>query len=311
MCLFSFVICGRTVFLAAWSLVKILNWSYLRTYCARYMAYLAVEQRGVIPDHLKPAIYPKMAQDAMQGEAPGSSAGGEQPKFTSIVEREDGRFHHVIVKFSPPIDTASGRRWADLLIEEHLALEVLAHHGIAAATTAVIDAGGRIFLEVVRFDRTGLRGRRPMVTLATLNGDLGMLDRSWSAVARELGRTAQLPQEDIANMEILDLYGALIGNTDKHQGNIAFTWTFEQQYRLLDAYDMLPMLYRPNAHGEIVAREWDATSIARHQLRHLDQCYQMAQQFWAQVQGDRRISDDFKAIAQQHMQSLARIMPGA
>ena len=243
----------------------------------------------------------------MQGEAPGSSAGGEQPKFTAAVERggEGNMIEHVIVKFSPQVDTASGLRWGDLLVCEHLALEVLAAHQIAAARTSILEAGGRVFLEMIRFDRVGLHGRLPMATFAALDGDLGMLDQNWTAVARELGRLATLSAADVRTVEILDLYGALIGNTDRHHGNIALAWTFAQRHSLLDAYDMLPMLYRPNAHGEIVRRAWVPNVGAGLELQHLPLCHSMAKQFWRRVLEDQRISPDFKkTVADRHLSTL-------
>ncbi|MDQ2822853.1 MAG: HipA domain-containing protein [Pseudomonadota bacterium] len=254
--------------------------------------------------------YPDMARHAMQGEPPGSSAGGEQPKFTAIVARDDDAqtIEHVIVKFSPQVDAASGRRWGDLLICEHLALETLASYQIAAAKTTILDAGGRVFLEVVRFDRVGLHGRLPMATFSALDGDLGMLDQSWTAVAQELARLGQLSAADVQTVEILDLFGALIGNTDKHHGNIALAWTLEERHTLLAAYDMLPMLYRPNAHGEIVPRDWMPDVGARLALQHLPRCCQMAQDFWRRVLADGRISQDFKhTVAARHLRTLQQV----
>lgn len=263
------------------------------------------------PESERAQRYPRMAEHAMQGEAPGSSAGGEQPKFTALVDRMDGRqtIEHVIVKFSPKVDSRNGRRWGDLLVCEHLALEVLDRHGIAAARTSILEGGDRVFLEVVRFDRAGLKGRRPMATFAALDGDLGMMDKSWTAVAHELGHLKELPSQDIETVEILDLYGALIGNTDKHHGNIAVAWTLERRHRLLDAYDMLPMLYRPNTHGEIVAREWKP-DLSRLALRHLALCHDMASQFWQVVLDDQRISPDFKeTVAWPHLATLRTLTP--
>jgi len=278
---------------------------------ARYIESSAVEERSVIPDEERAQRYPGMAEESMQGEAPGSSAGGEQPKFTAVIRRDanSGLIEHVIVKFSPPLDMPSGRRWGDLLVCEHLALQVLARNGIAAANTSILEFKERVFLEVVRFDRVGLKGRRPMATFSALDGDLGMMDQSWTAVARELGRLGELAEKDIVTVEILDLFGALIGNTDKHHGNIAVAWTFERKHRLLDAYDMLPMLYRPNAHGEIVAREWTANYLGRLELRHLSKCLDMAIQFWRDVLNDSRISDDFKGIAERHMTASRPLVP--
>lgn len=278
---------------------------------ARYLTAIASDAALVIPENERAMRYPGMAEDSMQGEPPGSSAGGEQPKFTAMIRPAgtEASHEHVIVKFSPRIGTASGRRWADLLICEHLALEVLARNGIAAAKTSILEAGERIFLEVVRFDRVGLRGRRPMSTFHALDGDLGMMDQPWSAVARELGRLGLLQGKDIETVEILDLYGALIGNTDKHHGNIAVAWSFENGHRLLPAYDMLPMYYRPNAHGEIVERAWTPALIGRLEFRHLPRCFNMAAEFWNEVLAAPQISADFKEVAQRHFLEVRKLVP--
>jgi hypothetical protein len=277
---------------------------------ARYMADMAKAEESILLEADRVARYPAMAEHSMQGESPGSSAGGEQPKFTAVVRRggESETIEHVIVKFSPQVDKSSGRRWGDLLVCEHLALEVLARHQIAAAKTSILEAGRRIFLEVVRVDRVGLKGRRPMATFSALDGDLGMMDENWTAVARELHRRGELAQKDVETVEILDLYGALIGNTDKHHGNIALAWEFGQEHRLLEAYDMLPMLYRPNTHGEIVEREWRPNLGARLELRHLSQCFEMAHQFWTDVLGDNRVSQEFKEnVATRHLETLCNL----
>lgn len=280
---------------------------------ARYLAELPTLAQSLLPEAQRHERYPVMAGHAMQGEPPGSSAGGEQPKFTAVLQRAFAptKIEHVIVKFSPPLDTPGGRRWGDLLLCEHLALEVLANHGIATASTAILEAGNRMFLEVVRFDRNGLTGRLPMATLSALDGDLGMLDQSWTAAAQELARLGQLPDDDVATVEILDLYGALIGNTDRHHGNLAVSWEFDQPYRLLPAYDMLPMLYRPNAHGEVVGRPWIPNLGVQLELRHLPHCAAMASQFWSEVLNDADISSAFKNdVARPHLatvQALRRV----
>ncbi|MBV6320949.1 hypothetical protein [Duganella violaceipulchra] len=225
--------------------------------CARYIESFAALERQVMPAGERVGRYPGMAEDAMRGESPGSSAGGEQPKFTAVIRREDEgvSVEHVIVKFSPQVGTPSGRRWGDLLICEHL--------------------------------------------------------QNWTAVARELGRLGELSGKDIMTVEILDLFGSFIGNTDKHHGNIAVSWTFEHKHRLLDAYDMLPMLYRPNAHGEIIEREWLPAYMGRVELRHLSKCYDMALQFWQDVADDPRISEDFKAVADRHVKAIRPFAPAA
>ncbi len=278
---------------------------------ARFLASLHAKSKATIEASERLGTFPKLAEAAMQGDPPGSSAGGEQPKFTAIIQRnaQTSDCEHVIVKFSPRADSAAGRRWADLLVCEHLALTVLAKNGLPAATTSILTSNDRTFLEVVRFDRIGYAGRAPMVTFAGLDGGLGMLDQTWSAVAAELVAQHLLPRTDADVVDMLDLFGALIGNVDKHHGNIAVSWAFDQPYRLLSAYDMLPMLYRPNAHGEIVPRQWQSTSTHRLQLRHLPICFGMASQFWDEVLADPRISADFKAVAEDHRNAIAVLRP--
>ncbi len=279
---------------------------------ARYLAEVPALAQSLLSEAERQKWYPVMAGHAMLGEPPGSSAGGEQPKFTAVLQRAGApaMIEHVIVKFSPPLDTPGGRRWGDLLLCEHLALAVLARHGIATSRTAILEAGERVFLEVVRFDRSGLTGRLPMATLSALDGDLGMLDQSWSAAAQELARLGQLPGDDVTTVEILDLFGALIGNTDRHHGNLAVSWEFDRPYRLLPAYDMLPMLYRPNAHGEVVPRQAIPNLGAQLELRHLPHCAGMASQFWTDVLNHERISSAFKIdVARPHLAILQAMYP--
>ncbi|MDQ1258828.1 MAG: hypothetical protein QG643_652, partial [Pseudomonadota bacterium] len=99
-----------------------------------------------------PADYPVLADAAMQGSMGGSSAGGEQPKFCTILGEGDGA-RHVLVKFSPAGDAPTDQRTRDLLVCEHLALQTLASAGIAAATSRIHTGAGRVLLEVERFDR--------------------------------------------------------------------------------------------------------------------------------------------------------------
>jgi len=63
-----------------------------------------------LPVPIKPEAYVQLARDAAQGETPGSSAGGEQPKFTTFADTSDGpRF--VMVKFSEREAGPVSERW--------------------------------------------------------------------------------------------------------------------------------------------------------------------------------------------------------
>jgi len=109
--------------------------------------------------------YSEKAEHSMQHGTADSSAGGEFPKFTAV--REFGELGglplHVIVKFSGSDESPGTERWSDLLICESLASQCVAGlQGLCAADSRIHSAGGRTFLEVVRFDRHEAHGRSAM-----------------------------------------------------------------------------------------------------------------------------------------------------
>lgn len=262
-----------------------------------------------VPEHARAACYTLRAQQANAGDVPGSSAGGEQAKFTALIEAPNGNLRHVIVKFSPGIDTAPGRRWADLLVAEHLALATLREFGIAASESEIVLADSRVCLEVARFDRRGRRGRVPVVSMAGVDTRLGALDQNWSRSTALLHRQGLLSQADWERVCLLDVFGTLIGNSDRHPGNLSLSWDANGHFTLAPVYDMLPMLYRPTAQGEVVPRRFDPIVLYRLELRHLPQAREMALAFWQAVLEDTLISPEFKQIAESHRaEVLALVM---
>lgn len=244
------------------------------------------------------ADYPALAQRAMQGAHPGSSAGGEQPKFCCNTA---GR--SVIVKFSPASDSPAEQRIRDLLVCEHLALTTLAEAGVPAARTEVFLAAGRVFLESERFDRTaalnaqGLPGRIGMVSLQVYNAQyVGEID-NWAATALRLEARGLITATDAQHLRLLEAYGQLIANTDRHYGNISFVLK-DDDWALSPTYDMLPMLYMP-LNSEIVPRDFAAAppqpSAATADVWPLAQ--QLAGEFWRKAAQDARVSAGFRAIA--------------
>lgn len=267
-------------------------------------------QHNVIAASEREVRYPQLAERALRGETVGSSAGGEQPKFTAAVAHDQTDDPvAVIVKFSPDIRTAGGRRWGDLLIAEHIALATLRDNAILAAASSILVADNRIFLESVRFDRVGRFGRTPMVSLSGLVGETGAADRTWSYVATLLANRKKLSQADLTAIQLLDVYGVLIGNTDRHPGNLSLSWTAEGLFALRPVYDMLPMMYRPNSQGEVVQRSFNLSGLDRLDLRQLPKALGLAEQFWASVCADTRISDDFKRVGRLHMAAMAIARP--
>lgn len=201
--------------------------------------------------------YAELAQQAVAGEAPASSAGGEQPKFGTYAETVHGP-RHVLVKFSlapaGSADNALAQRWRDLLLAEHYALTLLREHGIAAVATRILDHGPQRFLEVERFDRRGPRGRRGLISLAAMDAEFVGLGRGgWPAMTARLATDGHITGAAHQAAGLLHAFGTLIGNTDMHPGNLSFVTDSGRPYTLAPAYDMLPMAFAPRSSGELPA----------------------------------------------------------
>ena len=246
------------------------------------------------------ADYPRLADSAMQGTLPGSSAGGEQPKFGVCTA---GR--HVIVKFSPADDTPVAQRTRDLLVCEHLALQTLANAHLPAATTALVMAAGRVFLESERFDRTA-QGRVGMVSLKVYDAEYVGQEDNWAATADRMATRGLLTPADAQLLRLLEAYGVLIANTDRHYGNISLLLAGDD-WVLSPTYDMLPMGYAPVA-GEIVPRALADRTVqpTAATLAVWPQAVALAQAFWAAAAEDARISSGFQAIAAQNLDQISR-----
>lgn len=199
----------------------------------------------------KAATYANLAMGASQGEAPGSSAGGEQPKFTAYADTGNGP-KHVIVKFSEKLDSPVSQRWRDLLLAEHLALTTLRQAGVAAAQSAVVNFESQRFLEVERFDRVGSLGRKAVVSLAALDAEfVGAAHQPWPVVTQRLAAVGAISPEVAEATEVLWAFGVLIGNTDMHSGNLSFVSEQGRPYHLAPAYDMTPMAFAPSSSGKL------------------------------------------------------------
>ena len=248
--------------------------------------------------------YPRLVAEALAGEPAGSSAAGEQPKFAALIE-EAGDLRHVLVKFSPPTDTVSGRRWADLLVCEHQALELIRRRHVAAAESQLVEAGGRYLLEAIRFDRQGRLGRLPLLSLMAVDLEFfGQLD-DWVSAANRLEDRGMLSPEDAGHLRWLSVFGSLIANTDQHFGNISLIMVDGgRRFTLAPAYDMVPMLYKPQEE-RVPARVFDPQG--RVKARVIDQwedALAWATIFWETAAGDARISEGFREICGENARLL-------
>lgn len=250
--------------------------------------------------------YPELASLASQGTV-GSSAGGEQPKFLASLQEADG-WRHVLVKYSPPMDQAVGRRWADLLLAEYHAHEVLAEHGHGMACVKCFDLEGRRFLEVPRFDRSSASGRRGVVSLHALHAaGVGSHARTWVDALNELNQESLVDDGTPEAGARLQSFGELIGNTDMHFGNLALWMSDDLPFRLAPVYDMLPMLWAPSAQGELVNRRHAPEPPIPAMRDAWNEAAEWADQFWGNLASDPRLSKEFLCFAEQAIETLARL----
>jgi hypothetical protein len=243
--------------------------------------------------------YPALAEATMAGHPPGSSAGGERPKFGILV---DGR--HMLVKFAARGNAGDvvARRWCDLLILEGLALDVVRSHGVAAARAQIVETPSHWFLESERFDREGVRGRIGVLSLAAVHDDLA---DSWARAAVSLREAGRLSEEDARRLRWLDAFGALIGNTDRHQYNVVF-FAGAARLRLAPAFDQVSMLYAPTADGQVPPRAFTVPNATADTLDVREDARNAARDFWATGSHDARLSDDARSFCASNAQLLAR-----
>jgi hypothetical protein len=235
------------------------------------------------------AALPELAEACQAGEV-GSSAGGEQPKFTRTWRHPDGTLRPELVKFSPPVDAPGGRRWADLLVAEHLAHVTLAEAGLPACTSRIV-AAGRLFLCVDRFDRVGHRGRRGVASLSALDDGPGHDIGRWTTVTAHLVAAGRIGAAVHAQAAWLQAFGDAIANTDMHLGNLSLLTRGDRLVGLAPVYDMLPMADAPRFGGEVLPDRWRPPTDLPADVAAA------ARRFWRRVAEDDRVSADYRALA--------------
>lgn len=240
--------------------------------------------------------YPSLAESVMNGVIPGTSAGGEQPKFTAFC---GNRSAHVIVKFSPQGDNAVARRWRDILITEYHAAKALHSQGFPAAETRLIERGGRLFLESQRFDRAGEYGRRSMISLQSIDAEFTGLGSGWPHVMDALSRQGLVSLPNVYDTEVFWCFGNLINNTDMHLGNLSLAID-ENVFRLLPLYDMCSMGFAPGTGGEVRPYSFVPAEPKRVNLKKdaLELAKAMARDFWKRVGGDERVSVELREFGE-------------
>ena len=246
--------------------------------------------------------YLRLAELALQHGEAGSSAGGEFPKFTASRHLGGGKVG-VIVKFSGADGSPAVQRWSDLLVCEHLASLAMAKGlQIPVPESAIHRFAGRTFLEGVRFDRHGDFGRSAVCTLASLNAALvGSAGAPWPKTGRAFQAAGWLSDTDVTRIALIWSFGRLIGNTDMHEGNLAF----RPGLTLAPVYDMLPMMYAPLRGGEIPNKQFSPELPLPPEVPVWTQAAHAAINFWSTCAADSRISTDFRRICDENGKAMA------
>jgi hypothetical protein len=272
----------------------------LRRYLKQFQAH-----RSYVDLRDRENQYPVLADSAIAGTPPGSAAGGEQPKFTvEIGNRDDVR--HVLVKFSPIRTDRVSQRWSDLLVAEHIASKLLAVVGVPANATELVVAGNRLFLEVERFDRSGIRGRIGIASLAAIvDRHIGRRD-NWIAAAESLKSMGKVSAKDAESIRRAATFGQLIGNSDMHFGNLSFFASLGREFSLAPIYDMLPMMYAPVAGDELPDRQFETALPSAGNLSIWKSMAEAAEEYWREVASHELISTEFAARALENAEAVLR-----
>ncbi len=259
-------------------------------------AHLRVRRK---PTAVTPDDYPELAENVMSGIIPGSSAGGEQPKFTAFC---GDRSAHVIVKFSPKSGEPMAERWRDILITEFHATEAIHAAEYPAAETRLIERGDRLFLESRRFDRSGEYGRMPMVSLQYVDAAFSGEAQGWHRAMGALLKLGLVSWQHYCDALFLWAFGSFINNTDMHLGNLSLSID-GGVFRILPVYDMCSMGFAPRS-GVVrpfsfIPPDMTAQRGPDGLTEALPYARDVARDFWDRVTADNRISEEFRSFLEQ------------
>lgn len=243
--------------------------------------------------------YEDIAKNVERCGVPGSSAGGEHPKFLTI--RLEDKVP-VLVKFVSVGNSDLTQRRIDLLRAENVATEIL-YSEVQAVTSRLIERQDYVFLEVERFDRKGRFGRKGVISLFSLDSEFIGSGGKWSTVARELLKLKLINDSMLEKIEFVEYFGDLIGNTDMHSGNLSFYFEKEEVIGLAPIYDMLPMKYSP-VQDRISLESIVPAAPLPSSIKVWKKARDLAIEFWKEIQIRHGFSRTFTKIAQQNEKTL-------
>ncbi len=269
-----------------------------------------------LDDAARALLHDAIASDVARHLPAGSSAAGEQPKFLVAQHAPHSAtdaLRHLIVKFTPPLDTPFGARWNDLLHAEAIALQTLGEAGEPVARVKVLTSARRGYLEAQRFDRNGRHGRRHAVPLwAVHDAFCAGPKQHWAATCEALATQRKLSARDVQSVRLWRAFGLLIGNNDMHFGNLSL---FAEdpatpEFALAPCYDMLPMAYKPEpARDDFGLAPLNLTRPVAFDSATWGQAVELAAGVWDKLATHAPCSAGFREVAAQNarrVRALAR-----
>ncbi len=260
-----------------------------------YQRWLCAAPPEAIARDAIPCAYVQLSHEALAGEIIGSSAGGEQPKFTCYSRTASGPAHR-LVKFTAPQESDVSARWRDLLFAEEIALRTLAEAGISVSDATALQSENQVFLQATRFDCPDVVGRRAIVSLEAVQSEFVSAGSTWPQTVEKLVTAGIVDAAAKEQVEKIWAFGRLIANSDMHAGNLSFYYS-DFPLSLAPVYDMLPMAFAPSRAGMMRNEPWE-TGIDSSLPRPVWECVlPLAEQFWDSVMRDGRIGEGFRQIA--------------
>lgn len=149
-------------------------------------------------------------------------------------------------------------------------------------------------------------GRKGLITLHAL--DLEFVGRlhSWTDTAERLFSLKKIDAGILEGIRWLETFGRLIGNTDRHHGNISLFIEGEKPAGLAPVYDMLPMIYAPQQ-NQLVERPFHPSPPRPSEGPVWASAMTAASDFWGEVRSHPKISDEFKTLTAENGPRLAKL----
>lgn len=107
----------------------------------------------------------------------------------------------------------------------------------------------------------------------------------------------------------LDTFGDLIGNTDRHFGNLSFfaEEAREPKLTLAPVYDMLPMILAP-AGTQLVERSFAPRSPTASNLHLWHEVAEHALGYWSDLGKAKELSAGFRRVSREFREKLVRVV---